>query len=162
MNNVLISIRQNKFASWGIALTTGLIFRYVFWIVKRLIWHPNSDFLSSFVNTISNSQLVCLTVALSFGINLSASFLAALICGTFLIYVVQNKAFFFSLGSVAIYFLLSYKAWCFFWKAPDLGTQISMLMGPILVSIVFVSTVWLLVKVKERITPGSTGSLRAP
>jgi hypothetical protein len=103
-----------------------------------------------------------LIVAINFGINLSASFLTGLIFGALLIYVFKDKALFFSLGSVAIYFLFSYKAWCFFWEAPDLGTQISMLMGPILVSIVFVTTVSLLVKVRERITPGSTGSLRAP
>ena len=161
MNNLPDNIRTNKVASWGFALFMGLIFRYVYGIVKTFTSHQIRDYFTYLANTIPESQLVYLTVLFNFIIDFAGAFTAALICGALLVYFLQDKSILFSLGSVVTYLALSHRIF-YFWKAPDLGMQISSLIGPILAALIFVSIVWFLVRIKKRITPGSTGSLRAP
>jgi hypothetical protein len=100
-------------------------------------------------------QIALITVMLNFFVDLSSSLIPALLCGIILIYVFQKRALFFSIGSSAIFLALSSMLGRF-WKAPDIGMQISALMGPILSVLVLVSSIWLLLKSKNRITTPST------
>ena len=162
MNNLIISFRNNKIMAWLFAFSMGLVFRYVYGIAKHVIfnWTRNLNFGSS-THPTPGSDFLVLTITFNFAVDFASSLIAAAICGAILVYVLQEQARVLCLGSVVVCLALDSRLRRF-WKYPELGMQISGLMGPILTGLVFISTVWLIVKLKSRITPGSTGSLRAP
>ncbi len=151
MNTLIITLRNNKILAWLFALSMGLIFRYIYGVAKPLMSSliQNLDFISS----IPESQFLVLTIAFNFAVDFLSSIIAALLCGAILVYLFQEKARFLCLGSVLIFLALSSRLWRF-WKYPEVGMQISSLVGPILAALVFISTVWLIVKLKSRITNG--------
>jgi len=159
MSNLLTTLRSNKFVSWFLALFMGLVFHHISRIIKNLlfIWIQSWDFGTS-TQPGPESTLLIMTITFNFAGDFISSLIAALIYGALLVYVFQEKAFLLCLGAVVINLLLSSRMW-HYRSAPDLGLQISTLIGPILAGIVFVSTVWLLIKVRKRITIGLTESL---
>jgi hypothetical protein len=159
MNNLITTLRNNQIVAWLIALSMGLIFRYVYGIAKHSISAliQNMDVISS----IPESQFLVLTITFNFAVDLASSLIAAMFCGALLVYVFQERACVMCLGSVVVFLAFSSRLWRF-WKYPEVGMQISSLIGPLLAGLIFISTVFLIVKLKSRITPGSTGPLRAP
>lgn len=152
--NLLNAIRSNKIASWFFALLMGLVFRYAYGSAKHLFsfWSRNWDFGTSTYPT-PESQLLLLTVTFNIAVDFISSLMAAALCGVLLVYIFRERAGLFTLGSVFVFLLMSSRLWRF-WKYPELGMQISSLVGPLLAGFVFVSTVWLLWKIRERITLG--------
>ena len=157
MNEIISTIRKNTVASWGAALFMGLVFRYVDAIARNQIfnWCRNWDFGSSTQPT-PESQFLALTITFNLTLNLASSLIASVLCGGLLVYVFQERASRLSVGSLVVFFALSSRIWRF-WKFPEVGMQISSLMGPIVAGIIFVLTVFLLGKVRRRITSGDSG-----
>ena len=148
IHNLIITIRKNKVASWCFAFCMGLIFRYIYGSAKNFLWNRNFDFLALSGST-SKSQMLFLTIVLNFVVDFTSSLIAAVICGALLIYVIEKKALFFSIPAIATFLALSSRLWRF-WKAPDLGMQISTLMGPLLAGLIFAGTIWLFLKILNR------------
>lgn len=157
MKTLINAIRKDNVASWAFALLIGLIFRYADGILRHqlFIWCRNWDFGSSTQPT-PESQFLVLTIVFNLALNLTSSLIVSVFCGGVLVYVLQEKATRLCLGSAAIFLVLSSRVWRF-WKFPELGMQISSLMGPIVAGIIFVLTVMLLEKVRRRITSGDSG-----
>ena len=148
MHDVILRIRHNKVASLCFALFAGLSFRYVYGLVKNLLWNRNLDFLA-FPASTSKSQMLFLTLVLNFIVEFTSSLIAAVICGAVLIYVLQNKAFVFSIPVIAVFLALSSRLWTF-WEAPAVSVQISILMGPLLAGLTFAGTIWVFLKILNR------------
>lgn len=149
MNDLIKTIRGNKYFSLCFALFLGFVFRYSYGIAKNVIWaNRKLDFISGLVDPSSAMQMTILTIILNFIVNLSSSLVPALICGIILIYVFQKKALLFSMVSAAMFLALSSGLWRF-WKAPDIGMKISTLMGPILSVLILVISIWLVFKIKN-------------
>ncbi len=143
MTDLTKSIRDNRYFSLCFALVIGFIFRYSYGIAKDVIWaNRKLDFIAGLVDPSSVMQMTILAITMNILVELSSSLLPALLCGIILIYIFQKRAFLFSLASAAIFLALSTRLWRF-WKAPDIGMQISTLMGPILSVLVLVTSVWL-------------------
>lgn len=145
MYNLIAKIRENKVASWCFAFCIGLGFRYIYGFIKNLLWNSNLGFLA-FSGSTSKSQMLFLTILLNFVVEFTSSSIAALICGAVLIYVLKKKALIFSIPVIVVFLALSFRLWNF-WKAPGIGLQISILMGPILASLIFAGTTWLFLKI---------------
>jgi len=139
----LFLIRNNKFASWCVAFCMGILFRYIYGLAKNL-WDSNMIYLS-FSDSTTKLQIFFLTLVLNLIVEITSSLVPAILCGLLLIYIFQKKALFFSIPAIAIFLVLSSRLYRF-WQAPDLGMQISALVGPILSGIVFALTVWLLLR----------------
>jgi hypothetical protein len=155
---LLAVIKTYKIASWCFALFVGFLFRYSYGFAKDAIWSKrNLSFMSWPIDPFSESQLLFFTVVLNFIVDLTSSLIPALICGALLVYVFQKRAIIFSLWSAGMFLVLSYRFWLF-WKAPNLGLQISTLMGPILSVLVLLSATWLLSKIRNRISITSRGT----
>lgn len=147
VTKLLISFRKNKFASWCFAFFIGFSFRYIYGIIKNVLWNRSLDFFTLNPST-SKLQILAWTVALNFVVDFTSSLVAAIICGSIMIYVLEDKAFFFTIPAIALFLALSARLWRF-WQAPDLGMQISTLMGPILACLVFAGATWLILKIKN-------------
>ena len=162
MDNLLKVLRNSKTASWTFALLMGLCFRYVYGSAKHLIgfWSQKWNLVPSTYPT-SESQILFLTITFNFIVDLTSSLMAAALCGWILVYFFQERTRVLVLGSALVLLALDSRLWRF-WEYPELGMQISGLIGPLLAALVFVTTVCLLQKIRNRITPGSTRSLRAP
>ena len=147
VTKLLISVRKNKFASWFFAFFIGLSFRYIYGIIKNVLWNRSLDFFALNPSA-SKLHILAWTVALNFVVDFTSSTVAAILCGSIMVYVLEKKAVFFTIPAIALFLALSARLW-FFWRAPDLGMQISTLMGPILACLVFASTTWLILKIKK-------------
>lgn len=146
MNDIIKSIQQNKQYSWAFALLLGVLYRYGYGIVKDLIWaNRKLNFITEIIDPNSKTQLFFLTVGVNFTVDLSSVMLPALICGAVLIYIFHAKARLFSLAAVIPFLVFSRRAW-YFWEAPDLGLQISVLLAPLLGVIVLFAFVFLKTK----------------
>ncbi len=142
--NMIASIHKNKLMSWCYALCMGLIFRFSLGYVKHFLWIWSFDFISRSVSTLK-SQLFILTIFVNIIFDSTSALISAIIPGYLLFYVFRKKALYYSLPALAIFFVLNSHLWNF-WKAPDLGMQISALMGPFLAAFVFLAVVWLFQK----------------
>ena len=153
MNDLINKVRNNKVASWGLALFVGLIFRYADGILRNQIFLlcRSWDFGTS-THPTPDSQFLALTIVFNLALVLVSSLIASAPCGGVLVYIFQEKASKLCLGSIAVFLALSSRAWRF-WTFPELGMQISSLMGPLVAGAIFFLTVLLLVKVSGRITP---------
>ncbi len=162
MHNLVKVLRNSKIASWTFALLMGLFFRYVYGISKHLIgfWSQMLDLVTSTYPTYEPPMLLWI-ITFNIIVDLTSSLIAAGLCGWILVYIFQERARVLVLGSALVFLALDSRLRRF-WKYPELGMQISGLIGPLLAALVFVTTVWLLQKIRNRITPRSTGSLRAP
>lgn len=140
-------IRKNKLLSWCFAFCMGLIFLLILEYVKNLLWNRSFDFISLSAST-PKLQLFILTIFLNFITDLTSSLIAAIIPGYLLFYIFGKKAFYYSLLSIVIFLTLS--IWLRrFWKAPDIGMQISALMGPVLSALILIGIIWLFAKMTK-------------
>jgi hypothetical protein len=139
-------IRKNKLISWCYAFCIGLIFRFILGHVNHLLFNLSFDFISLRASTIKSEVVILiLTICLNIISTSISALISAIISGYLLFYVFRKEAFYYSLPALAIFLALNSRLWNF-WKAPDLGTQISALMGPFLAAFVFLAVVWLFQK----------------
>jgi hypothetical protein len=154
--NLIRLIRENKYVSWCFAMVVGFLYRYSYGLAKDGIWaNRKLNFIAGLVDPFSKIQMTLLTVTLNFFVDLSSSIIPAMLCGIILIYVFHEKSFLFGLGSAAMFLVLSSRLWRF-WQAPNIGMQISTLIGPVLSVLVLIFAIWILLKYRKRITPPST------
>jgi len=160
MNKKIETLRSNKIAAWLFALSMGLVFRYIYGVTKNSIFAGVRSYFASSSTTTPEIDNVLFIIKFNFSIDLASSFIAAMVCGAFLVYIFREKTMTFCLGSVLVFLVSSSRLWRF-WKYPELAMQISSLIGPLIAGLVFIFTTWLVQKLIRRITKGSTGSLRA-
>ncbi len=139
-------IRKNKLISWCYAFCIGLIFRFVFGYVNHLLFNWSFDFISLRASTIkSEIVILILTICLNIISTSISALISATISGYLLFYVFRKEAFYYSFPALAIFLALNSRLWNF-WKAPDLGTQISALIMPVLSALIFMGVIWLFIK----------------
>jgi hypothetical protein len=144
--SMIATIRKNKLMAWCYAFCMGIIFLYSLGYVKHLLFIWSFDFISQSVQSIKPGLLIfILTIFLNFISDSTSALISAIIPVYLLFYVFRKEAFYYSLPALAIFLALSSRLWKF-WKAPDLGMQISALMGPISAALVFLAVVWLFQK----------------
>ena len=148
------ALRENKAASWAIALFLGVIFRYPFGIAKHYIATAAQKL--DFIQTLPQSQMVAFMIIFNFAVDFASSLIAAVICGSFLVYIFKERAKLFSIVTALVIVGLDSRLRRF-WLYPDVGMQISGLIGPLLKGLVFAGTVWSMGTIKARITSGSSG-----
>ena len=145
--NIIKLIRDNKLLTLGFALCVGLFYHFSFGLIKNYL-------LLSFFNFISHVFLTCeleavvLTLSINLIIDLISSLIAAILPGALFVYIIRRQVFFYSLISITVFLTLNSRLWKF-WKAPDLGMQISALLGPILAALIFVGSIWLFFKINN-------------
>jgi len=161
MNNIIETLRTNKIAAWLFALSMGLVFRYIYGVAKNSIFAGVRSYFTSSSTTTPEIENVLFIIKFNFSIDLASSFIAAVVCGSLLVYIFREKAMTFCLGSVLVFLVSSSRLWRF-WKYPELAMQISSLIGPLIAGLIFLLTTWLVKKLIRRITSGSPGPLRAP
>ena len=148
--HLIAAIRTYKVASWGFALFVGFLFRYSYGIAKNAIWMgKNLSFLSGLMDPFSETQLHFITVVLNVVTDLTSALIPAFICGGLLVYVFRKRAIILGIWSAGMFLVLSSRFW-FFWEAPNLGLQISILMGPIISILVLVSAIVVILKMTNR------------
>jgi len=150
---VIDFIRNNQKASWIFSLLVGIIFYFANGFTKniwaRSIWHF-MEYVASIMDPLSNPnsvKVVFITIGVNVLTDLPAAFIASLLCAALMIYVLRKQLLRYSLGVVVSFFLLYLRKW-HFRNAPDLGVQISAIIGPFLVVFVFIFTLWLLIKLQ--------------
>ena len=144
-------IRNNQKASWIFSVFAGVIFYFVYGYAKN-IW-ANSiwrfiGYMASLIDPVSNFnsiKVVLITISVNAMTDLPAAFIASIFCGSLIIYVLQKRQLLHYLWASVSFFLLYVRKW-HFWKAPDIGVQISSFISPFLVAFVFIFTIWLLIK----------------
>jgi hypothetical protein len=134
-------IRSNQKASWIFSLSVGVIF-YFAYIFAKNIWAGSIwrfiEYMGSLIEPGSNFntiKVVLITIGVNVITDLPAAFIASIFCGALIIYVLQKRQLLHYLGAAVSFFLIDVRNW-HFWIAPHLGTQISSLMAPFLVSVV--------------------------
>ena len=156
LENFIAVIRKYKVASYVFALFDGFVFRYLYAIVK------NSIFIKKLISSLfgrldhfSELQMQIIIVVMNLITEFTSLLVPAMICGGLLVYLLGKRATELGLWSVVMYIILGPR-FLFFWKAPEIGLKISILMQPIVAVIVFASAISLITKRTNRITTGST------
>ena len=144
-------IRNNQKTSRNFALLVGVII-YFAYICAKNIWAHSIwrfiEYMASLIDPASNLNSIkvsLITIGVNVIIDLPAAFIASIICGALIIYVLQKRQLQHYLGAIVSFFLLEIRRWNF-WKAPHLGIQISSFIAPFLVAAVFIFIIWLFIK----------------
>lgn len=155
MNKKIENLRANKVVAWLFALSMGLVFRYIYGIVKNSIFAGVRRYFESSSSTPPEVNNVLFIIKFNFSIDLASSFIAAVVCGALLVYIYREKSMSFCLGSVVVFLVSSSRLWRF-WKYPELEMQISGLIGPLLAGLMLIFATWVILKISQRIRNSPT------
>jgi len=139
-------IRNNRFISYFYAFCIGVIFRFTLGYINHVLFNWSFNYISLRVSSIkSGLHILILTLLLNIVSESISALIAAIISGYFLYYAFRKRAFYYSLPALAIFLALNSRLWNF-WKAPDLGTQLSALIVPFLAAFIFLIVIRLFIK----------------
>lgn len=151
MNKSIENLRANNVVAWLFAMSMGLVFRYIYGVSKNSIFAGVRRYFESTSTTPPEVDNVLFVIKFNSSIDLASSFIAAVVCGSLLVYIYREKSMTFCLGSVLVFLASSSRLWRF-WKYPELEMQISSLIGPLLAGFILIFATWIILKISHRRT----------
>jgi hypothetical protein len=148
MNDFTKYIKNNTFLSWLWAVILGLVFYISYGVFKKLLWSWDLNRFVDWIDPATDDNLLMLTIILNAIVDSTSALPAAILSAILLVKFVSQKELIFGMASLLLYVVLDSRLWRFA-SAPNLGMQISSVMGPIIAGAILMFSILIFARFKK-------------